>query len=299
MRDAGRDQIAFYSLSPAADGTASRGLELLRPVAWSVAAPDTGTPHRHEYQEIILVESGRAMHTIDGRPRVLQPGTAAVIEKGRVHLMLLTERLTGWIIRFTDDFLPSAEPDALTETVRGLFNPLTGTPELTLPAPEQAELGQLLSLMESEYARPEGQRRELVLRHLLAALLLRLDRYRTDQPADERRALPEYRLYQDFLLELERAFRTEHGVAYYADALNLSPERLSRALNRAVGKSAKQLIGERSVLEAKRLITYTTLSMKEIAASLGYSDQFRFSKAFKRQTGLLPQAFREEWRKVT
>jgi AraC-like DNA-binding protein len=134
---------------------------------------------------------------------------------------------------------------------------------------------------------------------LLAILLLRVDRYRTDQPHDERRALPEFRVYQEFLIQVENGFRTEHRVAAYADALNLSPARLSRALSRAVGKTAKQLIAERIVLEAKRQLTYTTLSVKEIAQSLGFHDQFRFSKVFKSQTGLPPQAFREQWLKAT
>jgi AraC-like DNA-binding protein len=292
-------EIGYEDLTASAAAGAPRGFELRRLVGASIAAPATGSPHRHEYHEIILCEQGRGMHTIDGQARDLLPGTAALIGRGRVHLMLYLDAFTGWIVRFTEEFLPPADQDVLVETLNGLFNPLGSGLTLSLPDHEADDLGKLLAMMHAEQTRPGGQRRDLVLRHLLATLLLRLDRYRTDQPGDDRRALPEYRVYQDFLIQLENGFRTYHGVGAYATALNLSPGALSRALNRAVGKTAKQLIAERIVLEAKRQLTYTTLSIKEIAELLGFRDQFRFSKVFKSQTGLPPQAFREEWQKGT
>ncbi len=294
-----REEIAFYRLPEAAPDGLPRGFDLLRPVAMTTAAPDTGTPHRHEYQEIILVEGGQATHTVDGQPRLLLPGAVALIGRGRVHFMLHTDDLTGWIVRFTEDFLPGDDRGLESDTLRDLFNPLGPSQTLHLPDLERADLHHLLTVIEHENKRPEGSGRDLAIGHLLAVLLLRLARYQTDQANDERLALPEYRVYQDFLILLEQSFRTEHGVAFYAAALNVGPDHLSRALNRAVGKTAKQLIAERIALEAKRLLTYTALSIKEIAQALGFSDQFRFSKAFKAQTGLPPLAFREQWLKVT
>ncbi len=296
---ANHDDIALYRLPEAAPDGLPRGFELLRPIGMTTAAPETGTPHRHEYQEIILVEGGQATHTVDGQPRLLLPGSVALIGRGRVHFMLHTDDLTAWIVRFTEDFLPGDDRGLETDTLRGLFNPLGPGQTLHLPDQERANLHHLLTLIEDENQRTEGTGRDLAIGHLLAVLLLRLARYRTDEINDERLALPEYRVYQDFLILLEESFRIEHSVAFYAAALNVGPDYLSRALNRAVGKTAKQLIAERIALEAKRLLTYTSQSIKEIAQTLGFSDQFRFSKAFKAQTGLPPLAFRVQWRKVT
>jgi AraC-like DNA-binding protein len=53
------------------------------------------------------------------------------------------------------------------------------------------------------------------------------------------------------------------------------------------------------VLEAKRYLQYTDLSIKEIAFALGYSDLFHLSKTFKRLTGVAPQSFREQRQKMT
>jgi AraC family transcriptional activator of pobA len=102
-----------------------------------------------------------------------------------------------------------------------------------------------------------------------------------------------------FVPLLEQHFADRHDVQYYADALHLSPVRLSRQLQTILGKSTKQIIDERIVLEARRRLQYTTQSVGEIAFVLGYSDQFHLSKAFKRLVGVSPQEFREQRQKTT
>ncbi len=72
----------------------------------------------------------------------------------------------------------------------------------------------------------------------------------------------------------------------------MSPGALSRILTRLTGRTTKQLILERVNLEAVRLLRFSDLSVKEIADRLGFSDQFAFSKAFKRQRGEAPLDFR-------
>jgi AraC family transcriptional regulator, transcriptional activator of pobA len=98
---------------------------------------------------------------------------------------------------------------------------------------------------------------------------------------------------------LEQHFADRHDVQYYADALHMSPANLSRQLQALLGKTTKQLIDERIVLEARRLLQYTPQSVGEIAYALGYSDQFHLSKTFKRLIGVSPQEYREQRQKTT
>jgi AraC family transcriptional activator of pobA len=98
---------------------------------------------------------------------------------------------------------------------------------------------------------------------------------------------------------LEEEFTRHHDVEFYATQLEIAPVKLSKILNRVVGKSTKQLIDERISLEAKRFLSYTDRPIKEIAADLGYSDLFHFSKTFKRLASVSPQAFREQREKPT
>ena len=106
-------------------------------------------------------------------------------------------------------------------------------------------------------------------------------------------------VYQSFVPLLEQHFADRHDVQYYADALHMSSANLSRQLQAILGKTTKQIIDERIVLEARRLLQYTPQSVGEIAYALGYSDQFHLSKTFKRLVGVAPQEYRDQRQKST
>ncbi len=180
-----------------------------------------------------------------------------------------------------------------------LFHPFGGRQSLTVPINELDALTPVLKLMDVEWMDDTTFNRESALRHLLAVLIIRLERiyqhaWETDQHHGDA-----YHLYRQFVMLLETDFARHHDVQYYATALHVAPVKLSRVLGRVVGKSTKQLIDERIVLEAKRLLHYTDLSVKEIAVALGYGDLFHLSKTFKRLAGVAPQVFRDQRQKVT
>ncbi len=88
-----------------------------------------------------------------------------------------------------------------------------------------------------------------------------------------------------------------HDVLYYANALNLTPLQLSRLLQQMIGKPTKRIILERILLEARRYLQFSELSVKEISVLLGYRDPFHFSKVFKQEIGVSPYTYRAQWRK--
>jgi len=83
-----------------------------------------------------------------------------------------------------------------------------------------------------------------------------------------------------------------HEAGHYATELGVTTGTLSRVLTKLTGQTTKQLILDRVLLEAVRLLRFSDLSIKEIAARLGFNDQFAFSKAFKRQRGVAPLDYR-------
>jgi AraC family transcriptional activator of pobA len=280
-----------------------------------------GAAHRHNFQEIIHVEAGEGLHRIDGQPVPLRPGTVALIAKGQVHDFEYARGLTGHVLRFTDDALPPDHPGAGAgagvgagpEARAALFHPLRVGDPLRLGPADRDAVAALIGLIAAEHdAGRSAPGQDGALRHLLAALLIRLERLRRMQdgnaapdgaaaygvPGAVAATRRDGLVYRDFLALLEERFRERHDVATYAEALLLTPDQLSRGLAAASGRTAKQLIAERVALEARRLLRYTPLSVKEIADDLGYGDQFRFSRAFKAATGLSPQAFRDRHRKT-
>ncbi len=92
---------------------------------------------------------------------------------------------------------------------------------------------------------------------------------------------------------LEIYFLTERSVAFYASKLALSPNSFSKKIKQQLIKTPTQLIQERVVLEAKKLLHLTHKSVKEIAFELNFEDEFYFSRYFKKSVGLSPLHYRK------
>ncbi|MCA9929659.1 MAG: helix-turn-helix domain-containing protein, partial [Anaerolineales bacterium] len=133
---------------------------------------------------------------------------------------------------------------------------------------------------------------QLVLRHLLGMLLIRLERTRRQAAPQPETLSPHAQIYQSFLTLLDRHFKTETAVHFYAARLHITPRQLSDTIARFAGKTAKQLIQERRMLEARRYLQHTNATVKEIAYTLGFNDPSYFSKAFKQSVGVSPQNFK-------
>lgn len=254
-------------------------------------------PHRHDFQEILWVQAGRGVHSVDGISATLTPHTLAVIVKGQVHNFLEAHGFTAYVFRFTDDFLyatASSESDHAT-----LIRALRGQRGLHVPASEAAEFDALCTLLAGETVQAGAFGKTAVLRHLLHALLIKIERLnRLASAAGEVETAAGYTLYHAFIVLLEQHYTLHHDVRFYADGLAVSPARLSRLLQQVTGRPAKRLILERVQLEAQRLLQFTPLAVKEIADALGYTDPFHFSKVFKQEIGLTPQGYRDERQKL-
>lgn len=245
---------------------------------------DVREPHRHAYHELIWVREGSGRHLIDGVPVEFGPRTMTLIAKGQVHQFERAEGVRGYVVRFGDEWLSGSR--------RWLFSGQVCTP-LTVPEEDAARFDALLELLRVEVERPPGPESGELRRNLLSAALLWAVRWREVQQLEGGGATStDVQLHREFLETLERDFTTSHEVGHYASELGVTTGTLSRTLTRLTGRPTKQLILERVLLEAARLLRFSDLSVKEIAARLGFGDQFAFSRAFKRQRGEAPFDFR-------
>jgi AraC-like DNA-binding protein len=99
-------------------------------------------------------------------------------------------------------------------------------------------------------------------------------------------------LLRDFNLLVETHFKSDHSVAFYADKLFKSPKTLSNTFSK-LNKSPLQIIHERIILEAKRLLMYTDKTAKQIAYDVGFEDASHLSRLFKRHTTFSPSDFKK------
>ena len=156
----------------------------------------------------------------------------------------------------------------------------------------RARFDALLDLLRVEVERPPAPESAELRRNLLSAGLLWAQRWREAQLEGGGATSTDVQLLTNFQETLERDFAKSHEARHYAAELGVTTGTLSRTLTRLTGRPTKQLILERVLLEAARLLRFSDLSVKEIAARLGFNDQFAFSHAFKRQRGEAPLDFR-------
>lgn len=99
-------------------------------------------------------------------------------------------------------------------------------------------------------------------------------------------------IVREFNFLVEQHFKTKHSVLDYADLLNKSPKTLSNIFAKLAGKSPLQIIHERKILEARRMLWYTDKTIKEISYELGFQDIQTFSRFFKKAENVSPSEFK-------
>ena len=240
-------------------------------------------PHRHDYHELIWIRAGAGQHSIDGATVPVRPGTITVIGRGQVHVFEQGEHLDGAVVRFTGETL--AESWLLAGR---------GGRTVVVPGGERDRLDALIDALGAELARPPDAHGPDVQRHLLSTILLWIERW-YDASRTERRAEDdvEVQLHRRFTRRLEEDYAAHHDAGHYADALAVPAAALSRALAHVTGRATKDLILDRVMLEAARLLRFTDLTVGEVAHRVGYDDPLYFSRAFKRRHEQPPQAYRD------
>ena len=93
---------------------------------------------------------------------------------------------------------------------------------------------------------------------------------------------------------VEEHFRHERQLSFYAGKLAMTPDRLNDHVKRAAGVTAGHLIRQRVLTEAKRQLVFTNQPIHEIAHDLTFADPSHFARFFRKQTGISPQAFRDQ-----
>lgn len=176
-----------------------------------------------------------------------------------------------------------------------LFNQIYDTSPIVILPDEAEELHGLLRNIQTEATKDEIATGELVFSYL-KIFLVKLTRYKTAQSkvTGTSKVIPEK--LEQLIVLINEHFSGEHRPSFYADALNVSLKSLAGSCRKYFSKSISMLIQEKILLKAKWELLHTRSQVKSIAASLGFQDEYYFSRFFKKHIGLSPAHFRElEW----
>ncbi len=247
-------------------------------------------PHRHDCYLILVVTEGKGKHFIDFETYEIKPFTAFLLTPGQVHSWELSVDTKGFVLFFTSSFYLMNQQDKKLADL-----PFIPTGGIQLDSQKEKSLVVMLTEMVKENGLSEIGRDEL-LRSSLDILLIRLSRYHSPIQSS---STPTITLQIRQLNSLiEKHFLTLKSASDYADKMNITPKHLNDVSKKALNKTVSDLIHERQLLEAKRLLAYTNTTIKSIADHLGFNDKSYFNRFFKKYTDIPPEQFRESELKV-
>lgn len=247
--------------------------------------------HAHRQYIILFIANGAGKHIIDFHEFEVLPGRIFFVSTGQVHQMQATA-VSGYFLAFDLAFYHSVK------SIFKLFDfPFFHT-ALTSPfldsGPQHAAIQQTLQSLYTEFVSPDNFGKWSILRGGLEELLIRFTRIRQKQLAEQNDFLiPNNEKLRKLELLIEKNFKAHKTVAFYADKLHLSERHLNNIIAKKSGKSISIMIQERLVMEAKRQLLHSEMTVSEIAENLGFSDKAYFHRFFKKYTGLTPLAFRK------
>ncbi len=241
-------------------------------------------PRRAEFFQLMLVNAGTAHQEIDFVSYRVKAGGLIFIRPGQVQRVFMSQRCRAQLLIFESSFISpnsgGVDPYRVGSMVKST----------------QLIRNSITALFE-EYSRGASHPAwRSILSHQLIVLLLQLQRQSELLSNRYTQTSAAFHIFSRFERLLEASFGETRSVAAFAHELGSSEKTLNRACSVVTGAAPKELIQKRVVLEAKRVLVYTNRTVKEISNELGFSESTNFVKFFRRQTGMLPLAFRSQRR---
>lgn len=251
-------------------------------------------PHSHDFYLCVFFLEGQGVHEIDFKTYSISPGSIFFLKPGQTHFWKFEMQPEGFIFFHSKAFYDLYFLGHKL-SVFPFYCSQQNPPVLEAPPEELISLKQKFQEACLEY-RENSMLREMKILNLINGIYIELSRIYTAQIDLDQYGSPSYSTLFDRLEDLiHKNFREEKFPKFYADQLNITTKHLNRVVKKTINKTTSELISDRVVLEAKRLIVHSPGNLAEVAYALEFSDYAYFSKFFKAKTGITPAAFQKTY----
>lgn len=247
--------------------------------------------HRHDFYHIMYINNGIGKHSIDFKTYDIKPNTIFFVSPGQVHSLETSIDTEGYVISFDSAFYH------LSDNFQKLldypfFHSISNIPVVHINESNRNKIQESWDELFEEYNAKTNDKNNM-LRALFEILLIRASRA-YEKPIEPDK--PAYITYQLRKLEtlIDTHFKEYKMLNDYADLMHISPRHLNSLCKKALNKTVMNLIHERILIEAKRLLLFTANSVTEIAHELGFTDISYFMRFFKKHTSLTADTYRTQ-----
>ncbi|MDR0229443.1 MAG: AraC family transcriptional regulator [Flavobacteriaceae bacterium] len=251
-------------------------------------------PHKHNFYVSMIFTQGTGIHEIDFKKHHIKPGSVFTLAPGQTHSWNLSEDIDGYIFYHSQEFL---DLHFVRDTIREypIFRSIFYPNVVYLHEKDIKEIAYIFLKMMEEIAQDKWKSHQMLVNltsqfYILTNRLLMLEE--SFNKIINSQYSNHFMRFEDLL---EEHYKKEKSAAAYAEALNMTQKHLNRICKTMINQTTTDLIINRVLLEAKRMLIYTDKNFNEIAIALGYEDYSYFSKIFKRKVGETPKDFLKKY----
>jgi AraC family transcriptional activator of pobA len=243
-------------------------------------------PHKHPLMgQITYWFKGEGRYQVEDRTWNFSAPAVSFVPSNVVHGFDVGEQSDAIVVSVSDDLLRAMAPQVdLALDVPAM---LCGAAD----APGWARLGSLLDMVMEEY-RGGAAASERLLAGLVGVVLSLMARL--GGTAGFEAASPAVALGLELRRVIDRHYREDWPVGRYVEILATTPHLLDKAARTVFGQTVKDMVLERRLLEAKRLLRFTIRPVEDIGREIGFEDPAYFSRFFRRRTGSSPTDWRRQ-----
>jgi AraC-like DNA-binding protein len=243
-------------------------------------------PHRLNFYAILIITQGEVNHIVDFKVHTLRKDDVMVISKGQTHAFDESSAYKGYLVVFSEAFMHKYMAQSTIAQINRLYNYFINQEKINNPDRNQT----LLPVLKNELKNNSSSLPNII-GSLLSIYLLKLneENIRLTTISVDNKYLD---YFNHFKLQVELNFSKTRDAKVYASDISISYKHLNEVCKEVVKITVKSFIDSYVILEAKRMLVSTSLSVKEVAFSLGFDEPTNFLKYFKKHTSLTPVEFR-------
>jgi AraC family transcriptional regulator, transcriptional activator of pobA len=253
---------------------------------------DLRFPHKHSFYQLVYFTGGKGSHSIDFIHFPVEPGQLYFMIPGQVHSWDFEGLPDGFIVNFSEHYLSDflANPRYLEQFT--FFSGIAQEQVIVLPEQVRPVMHNLLEGIVREGSTAAALKDDMVRTALVQLFILvsRIAGVDTAKQATNYNTV----VLRNFQKLIDQHYKEKKLTKDYAAMLYITPNHLNALCKDVTGRSAGELIRDRVLLEAKRLLVNARLSVSQIATELQFMDNSYFSKFFKKYEGVTPEIFRKQ-----
>ncbi|EKD28393.1 MAG: hypothetical protein ACD_79C00312G0002 [uncultured bacterium] len=249
-------------------------------------------PHRVDFFHILFITKGTGIHYIDSLPYKYEKGSILFISKGQIHAYDVHPGNDGFLILFTEAFLSKNLIHSDILSFYKLYNHYLHSPIIQPEEIGKNDFINIINEMYKEYYFSDDFAKEEILRLLLKLLLLKAERIKHTLTPQKKNS-DFFLKFSVFKNRLEKHFSDTRNAKEYAGQMNISYKHLNEVCKSLTGTTAKKFIDNFIILEIKRYLAMSDISIKELTYKLGFDEPTNLVKFFKKHTRLSPFQFKQ------